>query len=194
MSFLNPLSGLVPDPIKQGLGTVENAVNNAISTGSQVIGEAPGVLGQDVASWTPGPVRAGIETVLGRLGLAQAAPDLESALRFQDFKEHPTGPFPSMASLQSKFPKAGLPHRMMGTTIDYNLMYPPDDGKPHPTPDELMAKVAGLGMNTVRLGAYMDYMEKTPNGKPDFTRLDEFLSAAQKYHVHVVLTVGAKAP
>jgi hypothetical protein len=101
----------------------------------------------------------------------------------------PQGPFPSMASLQAKFPEAGLPDRMVGTTIDNQLL-----NQPGTDPDQLMAKVAAMGFNTVRLGAYWDEMQAKGPGETDFSKLQALLDAAERHHVRVVLTVGAKGP
>ncbi|HEY9856809.1 MAG TPA: beta-galactosidase [Stenomitos sp.] len=101
----------------------------------------------------------------------------------------PQGPFPSMLDLQRKFPQAGLPDRMMGTTLDDALM-----NDPHADPDALMAKIAAMGMNTVRLGAYWDQIEPKGPGDADFAKLDAYLAAAQRHGIKVVLSVGAKGP
>jgi hypothetical protein len=101
----------------------------------------------------------------------------------------PKGPFPSLANLQTKFPQAGLPSRMIGTTIDNDAL-----DQPGATPDSVMARAKELGFNTVRLGSYWDLIQPTADGRPDFKQLDALLAAAQKRGLKVVLTVGAKAP
>lgn len=101
----------------------------------------------------------------------------------------PKGPFPSMKDLAAKFPQAGLPQRMIGTTIDDAAM-----NQPGMTPDKLMDRAKSLGYNTVRLGAYWDMIQPSADGKPDFSRLDALMAAANKRGLRVVLTVGAKAP
>jgi hypothetical protein len=99
------------------------------------------------------------------------------------------GPFPGLKDLQRKFPKAGLPDRLVGTTLDIEAMNAPGE-----TADSLMARVAAMGMNSVRLGAYWDDCQPKPGVAPDFKRLDALVAAARKYNIKVVLTVGAKAP
>ncbi|MDB5101068.1 MAG: hypothetical protein JWM80_5489 [Cyanobacteria bacterium RYN_339] len=99
------------------------------------------------------------------------------------------GPFPTLKALQQKFPKAGLPDRLIGTTIDIEAMNAKGE-----TADSLMARVAAMGMNSVRLGAYWDDSQPKAGVAPDFKRLDDLLAAARKYNIKVVLTVGAKAP
>lgn len=101
----------------------------------------------------------------------------------------PKGPFPGMADLRKKFPQAGLPDRMVGTTIDATALH-----EPGATPDSLMTKAASLGFNTVRVGAYWDQIEPDGPGKNDFSQLDALLAAAKRHGLHVILTVGAKGP
>lgn len=101
----------------------------------------------------------------------------------------PKGPFPSMTDLQKKFPRAGLPDRMVGTTIDDQAL-----AMPGMTPDKLMDRAKAMGFNTVRLGAYWNQIQPTKDGQPNFAQLDALLAAAQKRGIRVVLTVGAKAP
>lgn len=116
---------------------------------------------------------------------------LTEARDWVDYKLHgPTkGPFPSMKDLQKKFPDAGLPDRIMGTTIDKDALK-----QPGATPDSVMAKAAAMGMNTVRLGVYWN--EVQPNGPTDanFKQLDALLAAAQRHGIKVILSVGTKAP
>lgn len=101
----------------------------------------------------------------------------------------PQGPFPSMQDLQRKFPNAGLPDRMMGTTIDDALLKQPGSD-----PDALMARILAMGMNTVRLGAYWDSIEPNGPGDAHFEQLDALLAAARRHGLKVVLSVGAKGP
>jgi hypothetical protein len=101
----------------------------------------------------------------------------------------PTAPAPTIADLRDRFPDAGLPERMVGTTIDDSLVDRYDGNL-----DALMQQVADLGMNTVRVGAYWDDIQPNGAGDADFDQLDRVLDAADRAGLRVVLTVGAKAP
>ncbi len=101
----------------------------------------------------------------------------------------PKGPFPTMADLAAKFPRAGLPAKIMGTTVDVDAMT-----RPGTSADQLMAKVASMGMNTVRLGAYWDRIYPNGPDQPDWKELDALLDAARRHGVKVILAVGAKSP
>lgn len=100
-----------------------------------------------------------------------------------------SNPPPTVATLAARFPDAGLPQHMVGTTLDDALM-----NDPNQSPDDLMAKAAAMGMNTVRLGAYWDQIQPNGPGDANFGVLDAYLAAAQRHGLKVVLTVGAKGP
>jgi hypothetical protein len=101
----------------------------------------------------------------------------------------PKGPFPSVHDLKSKFPKAGLPDRIMGTNVDIGTLL-----QAGLTPDQAMAQAQAMGMNTVRVGAYWNQIQPKGPGDHDFSQLDAVLDAAKRHGLKVILTVGAKAP
>jgi len=108
----------------------------------------------------------------------------------------------SVDRLAGKYPDAGLPAKMTGTTIDADVMYKLNISHPPSAQDQqnlddyadaVMSKAQGMNLNTVRLGAYWDQIMKDPNN-PNYAELDAFMQAAQNHGLKVVLTVGEKAP
>lgn len=108
--------------------------------------------------------------------------------RFErDVLHRPVERAPGVAELRAKFPDAGLPEVMVGTTIDRWVAA-------RRSPTELMQTAAAAGFNTVRLGAYWDQIQPNGPDDADFTTLDALLDAARESQLKVVLTIGAKAP
>lgn len=96
-------------------------------------------------------------------------------------------PAPTLAALRERFPQAGLPEQVIGTTIDVGLLH-----QTTASPDQLMAKVKAMGMNTVRLGAYWNEIQPHSGKDGHFERLDALLAAAERHGLKVILSVGAK--
>jgi hypothetical protein len=111
-------------------------------------------------------------------------------LRAVDAKPLPKASIPGLATLQARFPHAGIPDRIFGQNLDYSVMY-----NPHVSPEAVMGQLKGMHINTVRMGAYWIYIQPNgPDTQPDFKRLDAWLTAAEHQGIKVILSLGAKTP